>query len=241
MANATYLRTAVFAIAMVIGGVGAHLLKPRPMYTPESPPPVNLTQAVPAQFGGWREDTQRHTMIVSPEVEQMLKDLYSDNLSRTYVNARGDRVMLALAYGADQSRSLQVHKPEVCYEAQGFRISDTRKEAAATEFGPLPVMRVLTTKGNRQEPVTYWIRSGDAIVRGWFEQNVARVKAGLAGYHPDGILVRISTLDANTQNAYAVQDAFIKDLVAALPPEGRRMLLGHDFISTNAQQHAALP
>lgn len=241
MAKTTYVRTGLLVLAMVVAAAAGAALKPTPMYSDSSPPPLKLEQAVPKSFSGWREDPHQLTTVVSPEVEQMLKDIYSDSLSRTYVNARGDRIMLSLAYGADQSRSLQVHKPEVCYEAQGFKISATSKENTATNMGALPVMRVHTSKGPRQEPVTYWIRSGDVIVRGWFEQNVARVRAGLAGHFPDGILVRVSTIDNDTPNAYAVQDAFIRDLVASLSSDGRKMLLGSNFITANTQQHAALP
>lgn len=220
------LRTGVFTFGMLLAIGASKMLTPTPLYSPSSPPPIKLVQAVPTQFGGWHEQANQVTAIVSPEVKAMLEDLYSDSLARTYVNDQGDRIMLSLAYGADQSRALQVHKPEVCYEAQGFKIQSTIKATAPTALGPVPVMRVLTQKGPRNEPVTYWIRSGDFIVRGWFEQNLARVRAGLAGHYPDGILVRISSIDDSTPHAYAVQDAFVKDLVSALSPEGRKVLLG---------------
>ncbi|MFT3857433.1 MAG: EpsI family protein [Aquabacterium sp.] len=236
MANSTYLRTGVFALGMLIAVAAARVLTPTPMYTESSPPPTKLSTLMPMQFAGWREDPQQFANIVSPEVEQMLKDLYSDNLSRTYVNAQGERVMLSLAYGADQSRSLQVHKPEVCYEAQGFKISKTEKAVSTTSVGGVPVMRVHTSKGPRQEPVTYWIRSGDVIVRGWLEQNVARVKAGLKGHYPDGLLVRVSTIDEDEKHAYAVQDAFIRDLLGAMTPEGRKLMLGDDLLSNQGRQ-----
>jgi len=65
----------------------------------------------------WREDPQRIVQVVDPQTRELLDKLYSETLSRTYVNANGYRIMLSLAYGSDQRDSLQVHKPEVCYPA----------------------------------------------------------------------------------------------------------------------------
>ncbi|MDO9238285.1 MAG: EpsI family protein [Aquabacterium sp.] len=229
MANTTLLRTTIIVLSMFSAIAAGKMLKPTPLYTDASPPPIKLAQAVPTRFADWTEEPNQQVTIVSPEVAAMLQSLYSDNLTRTYINAKGERIMMSLAYGADQSRALQVHKPEVCYESQGYKISGSTKSATPTVFGHLPVMRVLASRGARNEPITYWIRSGDIIVRGWYEQNLARVKAGLAGHYPDGILVRISSIDGDTSHAYASQDAFIQELVRALPPEGRQILLGAQF------------
>ena len=90
-------------------------------------------------------------------------------------------------------------------------------------------MRLVAKLGPRNEPITYWIRSGDYLVRGWFEQNVARVKNGLIkGYTPDCLLVRVSTIDTDKELAYQVQDRFINDLIAASPAKTRAILLGNE-------------
>jgi EpsI family protein len=93
----------------------------------------------------------------------------------------------------------------------------------------IPNMRLVAKLGPRNEPITYWIRSGDYVVRGWLEQNVARVKNGLLkGYTPDGLLVRVSTIDTDKEQAYQLQDRFIADLIAAAPTKTRAMLLGNE-------------
>jgi EpsI family protein len=231
------VRTGVFVLAMAVSIGAAHKLKPTPLYGPDSPPPYTLSQVVPERFGAWSVDPYQASAVVSPDLQATLETLYSETLSRTYVNPQGERIMLSLAYGADQSRSLQVHKPEVCYEAQGFKIHATIKTTTPTSQGPLPVMRVLTQKAERNEPVTYWIRMGDVIIRGWWEQNKARVSAGLNGHYPDGILVRVSSIDPDTNRAYALQDEFIKELVSALKPDGEKMLLGAHMKLASHNQH----
>jgi len=142
--------------------------------------------------------------------------------------------MLSIAYGADQTRNNQVHKPEVCYPAQGFQLLGTQKDKTHTDSGDIPVMRVLTRQGPRIEPVTYWIRVGDKIVRGALEQNIARLQFGLRGSLPDGLLFRVSTIEGNPQPAYKLHDAFVGDLLKALTPQERFQLGGQTLLANGA-------
>ena len=61
------------------------------------------------------------------------------------------------------------------------------------------------------------------------EQHAASLRGGLIkGYTPDGLLVRVSTIDTDKEQAYKVQDRFIADLIAASPTKTRAMLLGNE-------------
>ena len=87
-----------------------------------------LETLVPRQFDDWREVATEGAQVVNPQTQQLLDKLYSQILTRTYVNQNGYRVMLSLAYGDDQRADLTAHKPEVCYPAQGFQVrTRTRK------------------------------------------------------------------------------------------------------------------
>jgi EpsI family protein len=44
------------------------------------------------------------------------------NLLAQVINPQGYRIMLSIAYGKNQSDALQLHKPEICYPAQGFTL-----------------------------------------------------------------------------------------------------------------------
>lgn len=218
---------ATLAIGMVATTLAAVELKPTPLYTPGQKPAVSLESLVPTQFGDWVMDTSGPRQIISPGLTAELERIYTETVTRTYVDSNGNRVMLSLAYGADQSRSMQIHKPEVCYEAQGFKITRTQRDELPMGNFELPLMRLTAMNGPRKEPITYWIRTGDFLVRGWLEQNVTRVKNGLIkGVTPDGILVRISTIDTDTAHAYKVHDAFINDMLRASSVPGKEMMLG---------------
>lgn len=221
------MRTLALTVGMLLAVGISIAYTPKPLYASGQKPEVSLESLIPKTFGGWAVDESGAQQVVSPAMAAALANIYSDNVGRTYVNAAGDRVMLSLAYGADQSRAMQVHKPEVCYEAQGLHIVYSAKGNSDVGAVTVPVMRLEAKQERRIEPITYWIRTGDYVVRGWLEQNVARVKNGLVnGFTPDGLLVRVSTIDDDRTHAYAVQDQFLKDLVAASSEPARAMLLG---------------
>ena len=105
---------------------------------------VSLDSLLPIQFGDWKIEVNGYQSVVNPQAQEFINQLYSETLSRTYVNSEGRRVMLSLAYGADQSHDNQIHKPEVCYPAQGFQIISRKKDMVRMADRDLPVMRVTT-------------------------------------------------------------------------------------------------
>lgn len=94
---------------------------------------IDLETLIPSSFNAWRIDTSIIPLQVDPKTQAELDKIYNQVLSRTYVNAHGERVMLSVAYGGDQSDHLSLHKPEVCYLAQGFEI----KKNAASELSTI--------------------------------------------------------------------------------------------------------
>lgn len=190
------------------------------------PDASKLEQLVPEKFGGWTIDPTIRPVQVSPDVQAALDKTYSQTISRTYVNESGERVMLSVAYGGDQSRTMAVHRPEVCYAAQGFAIRSAMKTTVATSTQQIPAMHLVAELGQRTEPITYWIRIGDRTVRGNVEQGLARLALGLKGYVPDGILVRVSTIDRDSDRAFALQRQFIEDMMSAVPANQRATLVG---------------
>jgi len=52
------------------------------------------------------------------------------------------------------------------------------------------------------------------------------LRFGLRGTVPDGMLVRVSSLDADERSGYALHDRFVRDLLGSLAPLVRARLLG---------------
>lgn len=187
---------------------------------------VNLEAIVPTSFGGWKLDPSIIPVQVSPDVQAKLDKIYDQTLARTYVNGIGQRIMLSIAYGGDQSDAMQVHRPEICYAAQGFQIIRDGFGTLVTDYGTLPVKRLFATMGRRQEPITYWITIGDRPTYAGIRQKLTQLAYGLSGTIPDGMLVRVSSLDSNEEQAYKVQDDFVRSLLAAIDDRDRTRFTG---------------
>jgi EpsI family protein len=186
----------------------------------------SLDAMIPKSFAGWTVDTSVVPLTPDPTQKELIAALYDQTLSRTYVNAQGQRVMLSIAYGGDQSKQLQLHLPEVCYVAQGFDMVKDRRDELATGFGKVPVKRLVARQNARNEPITYWITIGDKAVESGLDQKMQRFMYGLSGRIPDGMLVRVSTIEADEANAWKVQDRFVNQLLGAVGPQARARLMG---------------
>ena len=157
----------------------------------------------------------------------MIDLIYAQTLSRTYVNPEGYRIMLSIAYGSDQSDAKQVHKPEICYPAQGFTLKSKQYGQLVLQNTTIPVTRIETSLGERNEPVTYWITVGDRVVGPGLNKKLVEMGFGLRGLIPDGLLFRLSSIDSDTDRAYEKQNAFAGDLLGSLRPEDRQKLIGN--------------
>lgn len=188
---------------------------------------LDLEVLIPKTFGDWKIDETIAPLIANPEQEAAIKEIYSQTLSRTYVNSRNERVMLSIAYGGDQSDSMAVHKPEICYPAQGFQILSSNAASFSTGIGNIPITRLVATQGQRIEPITYWTTVGDtAVLRSSLDWKLRQIKYGLTGQIPDGLLFRISSIQVDEKLAYQMQDSFSRDLIAALTPAGKERIIG---------------
>jgi len=215
----------VIGLCMFVAAGMALALKPTQKIA-DTEPKINLEALIPKQFGDWKIDETIVPLLPDPETQAKLNKIYNQTLSRTYVNRQGDRIMLSIAYGGDQSDAMAVHKPEICYPAQGFQILKNASDTFSTGEGRIPVKRLVAKQGQRIEPITYWTTVGDTVaVSGW-KWKLDQMKYGLTGKIPDGLLFRISSIEADDAKAYQTQDVFARELLKALSPNGRERIIG---------------
>lgn len=219
------LRLAIaFVLAALAAAYAAHALQPRL----ESPsfPNTKLEAVIPEAFGDWRIDRSIVPIQPDPGALAAIEAIYSDTLARTYVNSRGQRIMLSLAYGRRQNDSVRLHQPEGCYSGQGFAVS--KAQSAVLDVGEhrLPVRRLVATLSPRIEPITYWMVVGGVPAVSAMQAKLAQLRFGIRGYIADGLLFRVSSISADEPTAYAIQDAFVRELVAAVDPRFRPGILG---------------
>ena len=223
--NRRFAASAVLGLAMALTSALTGALTPTVRLS-QLQAQFSLERMIPLAFADWTVDASIVPLKADPERQSVLEKIYDQTLSRTYVNKAGERVMLSIAYGGDQSRALQVHLPEVCYVAQGFDMVKEGEGALATRFGSVPVKRLVARQNSRNEPITYWITVGDKAIKSSFERKLQRLAYGLSGKIPDGMLVRVSTVQADERSAYRLQDRFVGQMLDVLDSKDRMRLLG---------------
>ncbi len=221
------LSTAIaLAAAMAVTAGAAATLKPT-KYLADTRAELKIEPSLPNEFGDWKLVPTASGGVVNPQQNQLLNKLYSEVINRTYIDSKGQAVMLSIAYGKTQNDAFQVHKPEVCYPAQGFQLVSNRFAVLTTGFGSIPVKRLETVAGNRRyEPVTYWTTLGDSVVSSGVDKKIKEIRLALDGYVADGLLFRVSSIDRDSERAFLVQQDFVGGLLAALDSTSRKRLSG---------------
>ncbi|HVY05428.1 MAG TPA: EpsI family protein [Burkholderiales bacterium] len=223
MTRSTYTSWGM-AILMAAASMAAVVARPDGR-TASAKPAFSLDAMIPKQFGDWREEPQRIVQVVNPQAEKVISETYSQTLSRTYVNGAGYQIMLSLAYSSDERGPWRAHEPEYCYAGAGFTVHEKESAHLATSFGEIPIRRLFTSKGPRVEPLTYWVRVGDKVVRGW-QWKLVELGDTLRGRVPDGLIFRVSSIDTDRARANQNQDLFINQLLHAVSPIERKRLSG---------------
>ena len=210
---------------MLFSGAVAKLISPT-IKIADTRPAVDLNRVIPLQFGDWEEDKAQVSSVVNPTTEAALKEIYAQTLSRTYVNRSGERIMLSIAYGTDQSDNLSVHFPEGCYVGQGFGVTPTAFEKISTTFGEIPAARLVANMYTRIEPVTYWIVVGDKVVTTSWDMKKVKLAYSLKGLIPDATLMRVSSITPDRAAGYRLQQEFVNQMLKALTPAQRSHFAG---------------
>jgi EpsI family protein len=192
-----------------------------------------LDSTVPHAFGEWVELPSPLAQVsLSTGGDTTIDQPYDQTVLRTYRNNGGQVVQLALAWGANQRQEVKIHRPDLCYVAQGYRVQSlvdqTFQQIRTQQGGPVKGKHMIAESGSRIEAVSYWIRIGDLYSEDAVDTRLKIFRDGLAGKVPDGILVRASISGRNINEAnqlFPLVDAFLEELVASLGPPTRAVLV----------------
>lgn len=215
----------VLLVAMIAAPMLAELTRPTAKIAVNGPK-IDLEAMIPTQFGEWHIDDSMVPIQASPDLQAALNKVYNQTLARTYLNTAGDRIMLSIAYGADQSDNLQVHLPEGCYTGQGFAVQPKEIAVLATSYGDLRVARSVARLGLRVEPLTYWIVIGNQVALNSWEMKKAKMAFNLKGQISEGTLFRVSNIATDIPASYELQRKFVDGLIGALEPSQRLRVIG---------------
>ena len=193
----------------------------------DAAPPVSLETMIPPRFASWTIDPRVVPLLPNAEMQKVIEESYDQTLARTYVDAEGYQIMLSIAYGGRRNQGMDIHRPEICYPSQGLALRrDTVEGQLVLDSYTLPIKRLVAGNGARNEPISYWLVIGKSVASFGYGHRIALLKYGLTGRVPDGMLVRVSSVDKDEDRSFRMQDRFVRDLLSAASPATRERLLG---------------
>lgn len=227
METRTMWRAGVFAACMLGSTFLALAWRPT-AYLADMKPPIELESLVPKVMGEWTVDTSIVPLQPAPDLQKVIAETYDQTMARTYRNAQGQRVMLSIAYGRNQHEGMNTHRPEICYPGQGLPIvsGSSRRSAPPLLGQPVEMTQLVARSGSRNEPITYWLIVGDTVTHYGRAHKLVTLEYGLLGKIPDGMLIRVSSIDVDNDGAFAVHQRFIADMLGAMTPAARIAMLG---------------
>ncbi|MBX3604374.1 MAG: EpsI family protein [Piscinibacter sp.] len=223
--SASRRRAVLLALGMSSTAVLAAWLKPSALPAAAR---IDLDRLLPAQFGDWKLDPAAAAFVRAADRRGAQVRIYDQVFERTFINPRGDRIMLSVAYGGDQSADMQLHRPEVCYRAGGFEVGSSSGASLRLPERELPVTRLTARLPGRPEPITYWAVVGGRLDVGERLSLLQRVTRTARPQRGDGLLVRVSSIDQDAEHAYRLHAEFAAAMLKALPAAERARLTGAD-------------
>lgn len=221
-------RALLIGLTLLLAAAGARLMTP----TLHAMGPVpDIDRHLPKTVGAWQV-IETATVPVSLTEGTSMSQPYNQTVMRSYGDRRGHVINVAVAWGEKQRQEIKIHRPELCYPAQGFQVlnlTDVRFPIPNAGGQPVLGKRMLTRDRNGQiEAVSYWIRIGGIYSDSAWQTRLHIFKEGMAGRIPDGVLVRMSQRLADERElsaAYSLQEQFAAELVARTEAQTQHLLV----------------
>ena len=209
-------RAVFIGLLMLLVGIGVATLDQNTNGKVRAPA---LDALLPGNFEGWQE-IELSAAILPAEVELSPGEAVA---YRAYRDSIGRVVTLVVAYGPPLGDSVRLHRPEICYVAQGFSIVERHVARLHLEGGDASIVRMRTENTLRSEDVSYWLRDGDHYVTNAHGAQALNFRRALSG-PADSVLVRVSTTGKHAA-PFGLHDRFLKGFSNALSPEARALLI----------------
>lgn len=212
--------------ALVLASAGALALKPGRASVGTAR--GDLDTLIPARIGAYAITNM--SGVVLPVEGELSQRVYNQVLTRIYHAPGLPPVMLVIAYGVARDAGLSVHRPESCYPAAGYAISDVAPAelTGLGRTGNRQAVLLSARRAEQTEQVYFWTRVGDVFPQTPLDLGLAVMKANLRGHLPDGILVRLSVVSDDRGAALRQMQMFNAEMLRGLSEQGKHMILGRD-------------
>lgn len=207
---------------MSVGGASGLALLPRPAARPSVN--GNIERLLPKRIGERR--AVEASGVILPPPDELELGIYDQIVARRY--GYGDRspITVLIAYGPAQSYANQLHRPELCYPASGFRIMREGLVDLPLREKTLPAKYVEAARGDRRDAILYWTKIGSDYPRSLWQQRLTVAKTAFDRRTRDGILVRLSQRAESHPDDRADLEEFARALFEHLGPAARDLFFG---------------
>ncbi|MEO1730138.1 MAG: exosortase C-terminal domain/associated protein EpsI [Pseudomonadota bacterium] len=202
-------RTLFLGAGLAALGIGYQMRTPT--FAAEPIDDETFSDAIPDQIGGWK--SRESVDLVLPAEDEAQDALYQNLETRIYEGAGLPAVMFLLGFSSIQQNNIQIHRPEVCYPANGFPILSAKSITIDHGQTRIGARELVAKRGELNERIIYWVRVGDDFPTGWLEQRLSMARSNLLGQIPDGLLLRVSMIEAPGLESSSVLRDFISTLL----------------------------
>lgn len=179
---------------------------------------------LPKRVAGWTGQTTVDAIL--PPDDGLTDQTYGEVVIRRFVDGRSPPITLVIAQDAMQGFASQLHRPETCYPASGFRITRQENYELQADGRRIPAGFLEAERGSRRDAVLYWTRLGDSFPQDIWQQRAAIIKGALTGSGTRGLLVRFSQRVNDASRDRGQLAAFAVELLRYSSPRLSLTLLG---------------
>lgn len=196
----------------------------RPTRLPVSDAARRLSGAFPDRVGVW---TSAHfSDFILPTSDPLSQAIYQAQALQGYKSNTGQHLYCLVAYGSTQDYALQLHRPEICYQASGFALRNFTQHELTFAGRRVNATMMTAERRGRIERVLFWTRVGQAFPATQWQVRQQIARSWLMRQLPDGLLFRVSLTLGNDETTDERLLAFVNQLVAAMPLDVQNLILG---------------
>ncbi len=204
----------LIAILLVAGTFGNFL-----RFVEQEPDRMAAFDTIPLTANGYAGTALRFS-------EQSYDILQADTTTlRRYIDSKGRRLWLFIAYFSSQKYGSQIHSPKLCLPGVGWRIQQIEPYRLELAGGHArEVNRLVISEGDSRQVMFYWFETRGGTIRNEFGLKFSLMKNSLLLRPTDAAIIRLTlaispgdNLESTTARAVEYLNVFFPSISGALP------------------------
>lgn len=143
--------------------------------------------------------------------------LPTDYLSRSYVDAAGNRLSLYIGFHDGGPDSGPIHSPKQCLPGSGWNYLSNEVKQVNLDGESIPYVSAIYQKDTEKQLFLYWFQVRDQILTNEYALKLAMIKNSVLSNRRDSAFIRLSVMGAESEEeATGIGEQFIQDFFPAI-------------------------